>query len=73
MEVGGQRHATTALPRERDPISRRLDGPQGRSGQVRKISPLTGVRSSGYPAGSGFVYRLSYPGPPVNQKGVNQK
>ena len=39
--VGGQRHAPAALPPEktRYPLYRRLGGPQGRSGQVRKISP----------------------------------
>jgi len=38
--VGGQRHATAALnPRKtRNPLYRRLAGPQGRSGRVRKIS-----------------------------------
>ena len=29
----------------RYPLYRRLGGPQGRSGQVRKISPSTGIRS----------------------------
>jgi len=40
----GQRHAPAALPPEktRYPLCRRLGGPQGRSGQVRKISPLPG-------------------------------
>jgi len=33
MGVGGERHAPAALP---------LGGPQGRSGRVRKISPLAG-------------------------------
>jgi hypothetical protein len=44
MEVGGQRHAPAALPpgKTRYPLYRRLGGPQGRSGQVRKISPPTG-------------------------------
>ena len=39
--VGGQRHAPTALPpgKTRYPLYRRLGGPQGRSGRVRKISP----------------------------------
>ena len=41
MEVGGQHHAPAALlPRKtRYPLYRRLDGPQGRFGRVRKISP----------------------------------
>ena len=36
---GGQRHAPAALPpgKIRCPLYRMLDGPQGRSGQVRKI------------------------------------
>ena len=44
MGVGGQRHAPAALPAEKTcyPLYRRLDGPQGRSGQVRKISPPPG-------------------------------
>jgi hypothetical protein len=32
------------------PLYRRLGGPQGRSGQVRKISPPTGIWSQGRPA-----------------------
>ena len=41
MGVGGQRHAPTALPpgKTRYALYRRLGGPQGRSGRVRKISP----------------------------------
>ena len=41
MGVGGQRHALAALPpgMSRYPLYRRLGGPQGRYGQVRKISP----------------------------------
>jgi hypothetical protein len=37
--VGGQRHAPAALPPEktRYPLYRKLGGPQGRSGRVRKI------------------------------------
>ena len=40
MGVGGQRHAPAALPpgKTRYPLYRRLGGPQGRSGRVRKIS-----------------------------------
>jgi hypothetical protein len=42
--VGGKRHAPAALPPEktRYPLYRRLGGPQGRSGRVRKISPPPG-------------------------------
>ena len=41
MGVGGQRLAPAALSQgmTRCPLYRRLGGPQGRSGQVRKISP----------------------------------
>ena len=39
--VGGQRHAPAALPPGKTwyPLYRRLGGPQGPSGRVRKISP----------------------------------
>ena len=43
------------------PSFRRLDGPQGRSGQVRKISPPTGIRSPDRPASSQSLYPLHYP------------
>jgi len=44
MEVGGQRHAPAALHpgKTRYPLYRRLCGPQGQSGQVRKFSPTPG-------------------------------
>ena len=44
MGVGGQRHAPAFLPpgKIRYPLYRRLGGPQGRSGLVRKISPPPG-------------------------------
>jgi hypothetical protein len=44
MGVGGQRHAPATLPpgKTRYPSYRRLGGPQGRSGRVRKISPPPG-------------------------------
>ena len=45
------------------PLYRRLGGPQGRSGWVRKISPPTGIRSPDGPARSESLYRLHYPGP----------
>jgi hypothetical protein len=40
--VGGQRYAPAVLPprKTRYPPYRRLVGPQGRSGRVRKTSPL---------------------------------
>jgi len=42
--MGGQRHAPGALPpgKTRYALYRRLGGPQGRSGQERKISPPPG-------------------------------
>ena len=44
MVVCGQRHAPAALPpgKTRYPPYRRLGGPQGRSGRMRKISPPPG-------------------------------
>ena len=42
------------------PLYKRLNGPQGRSGQVLKISPPTGIRSPDRPARSQSLYRLSY-------------
>ena len=44
MGMGGQRHALTTLRpgKTRYPLYRRLGGPQGRSGRVRKISSLPG-------------------------------
>jgi len=44
MGMGGQHHTPTALPpgKTRYPSYRRLGGPQGRSGRVRKISPPLG-------------------------------
>jgi len=43
--VGGQCHAPAALPprKTRYPLHRRLGGPQGRSGRVRKISRPQGL------------------------------
>jgi hypothetical protein len=42
--VGGQRHATAALPpgKTRYPLYRRPGGPQGQSGRVWKIAPPPG-------------------------------
>ena len=42
-------------------LYRRLGGPQGRSGQVQKISPPTGIRSPDCPARSQSLYRLRCP------------
>ena len=40
------------------PLYMRVGGPQGRSGQLRKISPPTGIRSPDRPARSQSLYRL---------------
>ena len=44
----------------RYPLHSRQGGPQGRSGQVRKISPPTGIRFPDCPVRSQSLYRLSY-------------
>ena len=64
MGVGGQRHAPAALPRERPGTHCKGGwvGPQGRSGQVQKISPPTGIRTPERPARSESPYGLSYSG-----------
>ena len=49
------------LGKNRYPFYMRLGAPQGRSGQVRKISPPTGIRSPDRPARGQSLYRLSYP------------
>jgi hypothetical protein len=62
MVVGGQRHALAAPPPQgkiQYSLYRRLGGPQGRSEQVRKMSPPTGIRSPDRPACSESLYRLS--------------
>jgi hypothetical protein len=45
--VGGQHHASASLPpgKTRHPFYRRLGGPQGWFGHVRKISPLPGFNA----------------------------
>lgn len=44
MEMGGKRHALTALPPVKTwyPLNGRMCGPQGQSGEVLKISPPRG-------------------------------
>jgi hypothetical protein len=63
--VGDQHHAPAALPPEktRYPLYRRLGGTQGRSGRVRKISPLTEIRYPDSPARSESLHgtRLNVP------------
>jgi len=57
--VRGRRHAPAALyapEKTRYQLYRTLGGPQGRSGQVRKISPPTGIRSrTGQPVASRYT------------------
>jgi len=46
--VGGERYVPAAYPPGKKiqyPLNRRLGGPHGLSGRVRKISPPTGIRS----------------------------
>jgi len=67
---GGEETASCpgrSLPpgKTRYPLYRRLGGPQGRSGQVRKISPPTGIQSPDRPVRSQSLYRLSYPSPHI--------
>ena len=52
---------TSPPVKTRYPLYRRLGGPQGRSGLVRKISPPTGIRSPDRPARRQSLYRLRYP------------
>ena len=49
-----------SLGKTRYPLYRRLGGPQARSGQVRKISPSTGIWSPDRPARSQSLYWLCY-------------
>jgi len=58
MGVGGQRHASAALPpgKTRYPLYRRLGGTQGRSGRVWKVSPLPGYDPRAVqPVASGYT------------------
>jgi hypothetical protein len=61
-EWSASRPGRTLPPgKSRYPLYRRLGGPQDRSGQVRKISPPTEIRSPDRPARSRSLYWLSYP------------
>jgi len=66
--VGGQRHAPAALPpgKTRYPLYRKLGGPQGRSGRVRKISPPPGFDPRNVqPVASHYThYAVPPPSPP---------
>ena len=64
MGVGGQRHAPTALPQEKDPVLIVL-GTGWAPGSVwagAENLATTGIRSPDRPARSESLYRLSYPG-----------
>jgi len=62
MGLGGQRHAPAALPpgTTRYPLCRELSGAEGRSAEVRKISPPLSprIRSPDRPA---YTTELSQP------------
>jgi hypothetical protein len=64
MAVGGQRYATGRITKRMImyQLYRKLGGAQGRSGQVRKISPHNGIRSPDLVACTESMCRLSYPG-----------
>jgi hypothetical protein len=65
MGMGDQRHVSAALSsgKTRYLLYRRLGGPKGRSGRVRKIWSLTGIRSPDPLTCSKSLYRLRYPCP----------
>jgi len=46
------------------PLYRRLDGPQGHTGLLRKVLPPTGIRFLDHPACSESLHLLCYPSPP---------
>ena len=61
-EGSASRPGRTLPPgKTRDPLYRRSGGHHSRSGQVRKISLLTGIRSPYRPARRQSLYRLRYP------------
>ena len=51
----------------RYPFYTGLGGPQGRYGEVRKVSPPTGIPSPARPTRSQSLYRLRYPAHKVNR------
>ena len=61
--VRGQYHAPAILPpgKSRYPLYRRLGGPQGWFGRVRKTLPPAEIRSPNRPVRSPSLYQLSYP------------
>jgi hypothetical protein len=63
-ECSASRPGHTLPPgKTRYPLYRRLSWPQGRSGQVRKISPPTGIRSPDRPARSSVAIPTELPSP----------
>jgi len=64
MKEGGQRHAPgrfTLGKETRYPLYRRLGGPQGQSGRVRKISPRPGFDPrTVQPVASGYTKIIDY-------------
>jgi hypothetical protein len=66
--VCSQHHAPAALVLNTEPTSivQEVGGMQGRSGQVWKISPPTGIKSPDHPAPNESLYRLSSPGTQIS-------
>jgi len=62
--VGGKRHSSTALPREKAPALDSSGGWVGEWTDVEKIKYIvfTGVRNPNHPARSESLYRVRYPG-----------
>ena len=58
MEVGGQSYVPATLTPGK---IQEAGWAQSPSGRVRKVSPLTGIRSPDRPARSESLYLLSYP------------
>jgi hypothetical protein len=65
MEVGSQRHAPAALPRERDsiPTVKEAGWAPGQVWTGAENLALAGIRSPDRPARSKSLHRLLYPGP----------
>jgi hypothetical protein len=70
MGEGGQCHAQAALPvgKTRYLLYRRLGGPQGRYGRVRKIWPPQEFDPRTAQPRSESLYPLIYPGPTLQLK-----
>jgi len=62
LDHGTRRVSRSLLPAKAPyPLYRKLGRPQGRSRQVPKILPPTGIQSPDRPTRSQSLYRLSYP------------